>query len=91
MRFKVEQRERVVQYVRHELTAAEQADYFARLEQVRQRPIAESIAVTAPRLSPYMLRGFRFAGHLALFQMDLAQGRITVLSCRRYQPGQNHP
>ena len=61
--------------------------FGGRLDEARDDPIERSEPVSEPDVSRYMLRFFRFAGYLALFQIDPTKDRIVVRLCRKQQPG----
>lgn len=60
--------------------------FYEEVTKVRTKPIAHSEAVADPALSRYMLRFFRFANCLAIFQYRPAEDRIIVRQCRRVRP-----
>ena len=86
MRFKVELHVSVARFLKtcdDETVSA----FWERVDEVRNDPVGRSEAVSEPNVSRYMLRYFRFARYLALFQVDPIKGRIVVRSCRKQQPG----
>ena len=88
MRFKVELHGSVVRYIRR--CSREEQDAFARaVETVRGDPIGESDPNRDPTVSRYMLRSFRFAGNIALFQFDDVGETIRVRLCRKLGPPPN--
>lgn len=82
MLFKVELHPDVTWYIRHRCRRSVQDDFYRQLQAIRSEPINNSEAIDDPRLSRYLLRFFRFAGDLAIFELDLARSRIRVLECR---------
>jgi hypothetical protein len=86
MRLKVELHRDVVWFLRHRCSEAEVDAFYVHLEIVRTEPIANSEAVADPALSRYMLRFFRFADCIAIFQYRPAEDRIIVRQCRRIRP-----
>ena len=84
---KVELHRRVQWFVGYRCTTAEQDAFWDRLRRVVADPLRNSKHRSDPRLSRYMLRMFRFAGCLAIFEYDPATERIRVLECRRLELG----
>jgi hypothetical protein len=87
MRFKVELRKEVVQYLRRECHDAERREFYQRLEAFRSDPLTDTEPTVDVRLSRYVLRFFRFGRHLAVFQWDAARELIVVRECRRPRVG----
>jgi hypothetical protein len=83
VRYKVDLSPDVVWFVRHQCNCEEQDAFFRALEIVRTQPVAWSEAASDAEVSPYMLRFFRFAANIALFEFDPGRSRIRVLECRR--------
>lgn len=86
MRLKVELHREAVWFIRHRCSDAEVDAFYGHLEKIRTKPIANSEAVADPGLSRYMLRFFRFAHCIAIFQYRPAEDRIIVRQCRRIRP-----
>ena len=86
MRLRADLHRDVVWYIRRRCSAAEVDAFYGHLEEVRTKPIANSEAVADPGLSRYMLRFFRFADCIAIFQYRPAEDRIIVRQCRRIRP-----
>ena len=84
---KVELHRRVLWFVKYRCTPAEQDAFWDRLRRVVADPLRNSEHRSDPRLSRYMLRMFRFAGCLAIFEYKPAADRIKVLECRRLELG----
>jgi len=92
MRFRVELHRDVERFLKERQRKRDYetvSAFYERLDEVREDPVGCSEAVSDPDLSRYMLRYFRFAGYIALFQIDLAKDRVVIRSCRKHQPG--HP
>jgi len=87
MRLKVELHPDVAWVIRHRCNAHERSSFYERLEQVRSDPIELSEPTFDPQLGRYMLRFFRFEGHLAIFQLDIGNDRIRVTECHRQGKG----
>lgn len=83
MRFRVELRKEVVFFVRHVCSASERRAFSEAFEKVREAPIESSEAIVDPRYSRYVLRYFRFAGCIALFELRPLKNLLIVRSCRR--------
>ena len=83
MRFKVELHRDVVWDIRHRWSDDEVKAFYEQLDRVRADPIENSEAIADPKLSRYMLRFFRFAGNLAIFEFDPGRERVRILECRR--------
>jgi hypothetical protein len=86
MRVKVELHPGVVWFLRRRCSDAEVDAFREALERVRQAPLTNSEPTFEPQHGRYMARFFRFAGNIALFQLDRARERIRVLECRRTRP-----
>jgi hypothetical protein len=86
MLIKVDLHPNVVWFVRHQCNNEEQSAFFRELEETRKQPIARSEVTSDPKLGQYMLRFFRFAHCLAVFEYDVAKEKIKVLECRRVRP-----
>ncbi|MDO8632284.1 MAG: hypothetical protein Q7R41_17515, partial [Phycisphaerales bacterium] len=85
-RFKVELRKEVIRYVKRECNSTERAAFYCELERVIEDPISYSEAIFDPEVSRYLLRFFRFAGSLAIFEFDPTKQRIIVRVCRKTKP-----
>jgi len=86
MRIKVELRKEVIRYVKRECNSTERAAFYREFEKVIEDPISCSEAIFNPEVSRYLLRFFRFAGSLAIFEFDPAKQRIIVRVCRKRKP-----
>ena len=89
MRIKVELHRDVVWFVRHQCKESEANAFYTELHELRADPVTlieRSEALHDPKLSRYMLRFFRFAGCLAIFETNRSRTRIRVRQCRRIAP-----
>ena len=86
MRLRVELHRDVVWFIRHCCTDREIDAFYEQLEKIRTEPLAHSKALADSALSRYMLRFFRFAQCIAVFQYKPAKDRIIVRQCRRVRP-----
>lgn len=93
MRIKVELHREVRWFLKRECTAEECAAFYEQLESICSDPIsliANSEPVHDPGASRYMMRAFRFADNLAVFQMNRSRDRILIRQCQRVAR-QRHP
>ena len=89
MRIKVDLHRDVVWFIRHKCNREEQDAFYRELERVRADPVAlieHSEAIRDPEISRYMLRFFRFAECMAIFETNRKRDRIRVRQCRRISP-----
>lgn len=86
MFIEVEIHRNVLLFLKHECSSEERAAFYECLDRVRGDPIGLSEAITKPALSRYMLRFFRFAGCIAIFETNRARDRIRVRECQRLLP-----
>ena len=86
MRVKMELHTDVVWFLRQRCTDDERDEFYRQLEMLRAGPIGNSEPIPVPKLREYMLRFFRFAGSIAIFEFDAAKNRVRVLECRRARP-----
>jgi hypothetical protein len=87
MRFKVELHKDVVRFLKRECPVEAVAEFQRALERLRSDPIGLSEAVSDPKVSRYILRYFRFANYIALFEFDPHKDRIIVRICRKQRTG----
>lgn len=81
MRFKVELHPDVRFFLRKASRETRMA-FEEALRLVCDDPIENSIAHHDPKQSKYMLRYFRFDGHLAIFGLIASRDEIRVIECR---------
>ncbi|MEE9295414.1 MAG: hypothetical protein V3W34_10695 [Phycisphaerae bacterium] len=86
MPIKVELHPDVEWFLRHRCNENEVDAFYERLEAIRTAPIQNSEALVDPKISQYVLRGFRFGVNIAAFEYDAAMNRIRVLVCRTSLP-----
>lgn len=86
MLVKVDLHPDVVWFIRHNCSEEEQLAFARAVSALRTEPISRSESLADPQLSPFMLRFFRFAKCLAIFEYDLGRNKLKVLQCRRVRP-----
>lgn len=85
MRFKVELRKEVVHYLRRECDAVDRREFYDGLERIGSDPITSSELIVDDSISRHVLRYFRFARHIAVFQFNPGKDRVVVRVCRRFR------
>lgn len=86
MFIEVEIHRNVLFFLKYECSSEERAAFNECLGRVRGDLIGLSEAITDPTLSRYMLRFFRFARCIAIFETNRARDRIRVRKCQRLLP-----
>ena len=89
MRIKVELHREVIRLLRHECSEEEVSAFNQGLRRLRSDAVAlieNSEAIHDPQVSRYMLRSFRFADCIAIFETNRERDLIRVRQCRRLQP-----
>jgi len=84
MPFKVELARKVAAFPRT-LASDERIAFVLKVNQVAREPIKYSEPLRDPRLSPYVLRFFRFGRDerwIAAFDLDVPQNRLRIVECR---------
>ena len=86
MRSKVGLHREAIWFLRHSAKQEEREAFYAQLGRVRQSApalIENSEAIHDPKLSRYMLRFFRFANCIAVFETNRERTLIRVRACQR--------
>ena len=86
MRIKVELRREVIWFLRHSANQEEREAFTAQLNRLREDAsalIENSEPRRDPKVSRYMLRFFRFANCIAVFETNRERTLIRVRACQR--------
>ena len=86
MLIKVELHQDVVRFVRLDCNEQERSAFYEMLDRLRREPIKHSEHTSDPRMSRYMLRFSRFGTNIAIFQYNLAEKRIRIVTCHKAPP-----
>lgn len=83
MPIEVEVETGVFRFLARNCTPKERAEFYDLVHALEVEPIKNSDPCYEPKLSPYMLRFFRFGANKAIFELDAFKNRIRVLECQR--------
>jgi hypothetical protein len=86
MRMRVDVHSDVDWFVRKTCTREKRAEFYRMLAAIELEPLRHSEPFFEPKLSPHMLRFFRFGTSKAIFEFDPARNRIQVIECRKLKP-----